>query len=234
MKYANIACCGLAFSFFGQLSTIPALAQEASQCANPGLHFEPVQGTHSPALYSKDNQISHERGTTILSVTVGIDGVAADAQIVETNAVPSLNDSVIGHIKSHWRWQPPTRDCQPTTAKLMIRVIWVLAGSAALPDADFHVKMPLSTYPPGAVEKFEGGSSTLLEVETDEQSAITGGRIINSSDFSDLDVQALTIVKNSPALLKGQKAGKHIISADWSLPPTAESFETVIVIGSRR
>lgn len=215
------------------ISVQQAMAQEQASCDKPGLNLEPVQGTHSPAPYPKEVQRRDDRGTTILSVTIGTDGAAGDVAIMQSNASQVLNDSVIEHIKSHWRWQPPMRDCQPATAQMPIRVVWILSGSAASPSPDFHVAMPLSTYPPGALDKWEGGSSTLLEIETNDQGAVTNGRIIRSSDFLDLDAQALAVVKNSPALMQGQAAGKHVISADWNLPPTNGPIETLIVIGSK-
>ena len=91
--------------------------------------------------------------------------------------------------------------------------------------------MPLSAYPPGALEKLEGGLPTLLEIETDDQGAVIGGRVIDTSNYSDLDDQALAIAKNSPALLKGQSAGKHVISADWNFPASPPNGDTVIVTG---
>ena len=226
----------IASLFFVQtilISMQPAMAEEQASCDKPGLSLEPIQGTHSLAPYPKEAQRRNDRGTTILSVTIGTDGAAKDIAIMQSNASQVLNNSVIEHIKTHWQWQPPMRDCRPATAQMPIRVVWVLADSPASPSSDFHVTMPLSTYPPGALDKWEGGSSTLLEIETDDQGAVTNGRIIQSSDFLDLDTQALTIVKNSPALMKGQVAGKHVISADWNLPPTNGPSETLIVIGSK-
>lgn len=211
----------------------PAIAQEQASCEKPGLYLEPVQTSHSVPPYPKEAQRRNERGTTVFSVTVGTDGTAKDIAIIRSNASQLLNDGAIEHIKSNWRWQPPMRDCQPATAQAPLKMVWMIAGLDAFPASDFHVTMPLSTYPPGALDKWEGGSSTLLEIETDSQGTITNGRIIQSSDFLDLDAQALAVVKNSPALLKGQAAGRHVISADWNLSPANGPFETFIVIGSK-
>ena len=94
--------------------------------------------------------------------------------------------------------------------------------------------MPPTAYPPGAVGKLEDGE-TLLEIEVDEQGAVTDGQIILSSGFSDLDDQALAIVKHSPELMKGEAAGKHALIAIWTLPkgtlPLAE--ETLVINGFR-
>jgi outer membrane biosynthesis protein TonB len=223
-------------------STLPAVADEPTSCkssnngfllgngavvSKPGTNFDPIFKTHTLVPYPAESQRRRERGIAIFLVSIGTDGAPTNVAITRSGASQRLTDGAIEHIKAHWRWPASMQECPQA-----VTVIWLEVYSAAFPEPDFHVKMPLSAYPPGAAEKVEDGS-TLLEIETDGQGAVTGGRVIHTSGFSDLDDQSLAVVKNSPALLKGQPAGKHVLSADWH--PPLEMFpaygETVIVTG---
>lgn len=224
-------------------STLRAVAAEPASCnipsgsfvlsngtlvSRPGTNPDPTFKTHTLIPYPELSQRHHERGTAVVLVSVAADGTPTDVIIRRSSGSQRLDDAAIDHIKTHWRW-PPSQGCQQA-----VTVIWNQMSSGPFPPAaDFQVKMPESAYPPGARERMEGGSSTLLEIETDGQGAVTGGRVIDSSGFRDLDDQALAIVKNSPALMKGQVAGKHILSAYWDSPPgmIPPNSETVLVTG---
>jgi len=235
MKILHAAGWGLTVSCLIAIGTPPARAQDQASCARPGLVLDMIPITHTLVPYPIESQRHNEQGLSIFSVSIGPDGIPKDVAVTRSNASQRLNDAAMEHIKAHWRWQPPMQDCQPATAQRPVTVVWNLVGLvSSQPEPDFHLKMPLSAYPPGALEKLIAGSPTLLEIETDAQGVVTGGRVIDTSGSSRLDDQALAIVKNSPALLKGQDAGKHVISADWNFPPP-ESYppnnETVIVTG---
>ena len=246
MKIGPVAKCGLAVWCLVVISARPVIADEPKNCyspsaglllsngnvvSKPGTNFDPIYKTHTLVPYPIESQRRRERGIAIFSVNVGADGAPTDVTVTRSGASQNLIDPAIEHIKRYWRWPSPMKSCGLNTGQTPVTVIW-LEMDPAFPEPDFHVKMPTSAYPPGAMEKVEDGS-TLLEIETDEQGVATGGRVVHSSGFSDLDEQALAVVKNSPVLLKGQVAGKHILSADWHPPP--EMFppygETVIVTG---
>jgi TonB family protein len=94
--------------------------------------------------------------------------------------------------------------------------------------------MPPSAYPPGAIGKLEEGESR-LEIEVNKQGAVTDGHVILTSGYSDLDDQALSIVKHLPELMKGKSAGKHILSADWALPKWTfpPDYEVLEIMGMK-
>lgn len=233
MKAKSIGLAGLVVACLATMLLLPAIADEAGSCAKPGLVLEPIGSTHTIVQYPRESVLHNEQGITLLSVSIGTDGIPNHIGITRSSGSERLDDAITGHIKEHWRWHPPTQDCRPTAAQAPVTVIWhQRVVSAAAPNPDFHVKMPPSAYPPGAAEKLEDGY-TLLEVETDEQGAVAGGRVIVTSGYSDLDDQALAIMKNSPALLKGQTAGKHILSVDWEPPPANfPKGETVIILAT--
>jgi TonB family protein len=199
----------------------------------PGTTFDPIYKTHTLVPYSNEAQRRHEVGVSIFSVSIGEDGAPTEVTISRSSASQRLNDAAMEYIKRQWRWPSPMKSCGQATAQTPVSVYWNLVYSATVPDAEFHLKMPISAYPPGAFDKLEMGSSTLLEIETDAQGAITGGLVIHTSGFPDLDDQALAVVKNSPALMKSQATGKHILSADWDIPPGTfpPHGETVIRTG---
>ena len=234
MNIIPAANCGLAVLCLVAMPTLPAIADEPTSCYNhidgfllsngslvskPGTTFDPIYKTHTLVPYPNEAQRRHEVGIAIFSVSIGTDGTPTNVAITRSGVSQSLNDAAIEHIKAHWCWPSPMKSCGLNTAQVPVSVYWNLVYSATVPAPEFHLKMPISAYPPGALEKLEVGSPTLLEIETDAQGAITGGRVIDTSGFSDLDDHALAVVKNSPALMKGQAAGKHVLSADWELPP---------------
>jgi len=210
-----------------------AQAQELTRCATPGLVLNPNFKSHTLVPYPVLAKRNLEQGKSIFLVNIGTDGVPTDVTVELSDASQRMNDAAIAHLKSNWRWEPPMQDCQPTTAKANVQVMWSLVHvpPPSFPPSEFSVTMPPSAVPPGTHEKLEEVSRTLLEIETDELGAVKGGRVIDSGGFADLDGQALTILKNSPTLMKGQPAGKHVLSAIWPLPAPAlpVRLETVIV-----
>ena len=190
----------------------------AIACSRPGLVVTALAASHGLPAYPKESLGAHEEGATILRVTIGTDGTPADVAVDRSSGSQRLDNAFAEKVKSTYRWQPPTRDCKPITAEAHLRLaVHLLQVNAVPPEAEFHVTMPASSYPPGAAEKLEWGE-TLLEITTDAKGAIQDGRVIRTSKFADLDDQALAIVKRSPELMKGTSAGKHILAAAWHLP----------------
>ena len=200
--------------------------------SKPGAVIDPVFKTHTLVPYPSLSQRRHEKGITVFSVSIGVDGTPTDVTPTRSSASQSLNDGAVEYIRAHWRWPSPMEACGQSTTQTVVNVIWNEVYAASVPNADFHFKLPVSAYPPGALDKLETNSSTLLEIEMDAQGAVTDERVIHTSGFPDLDDQALAVVKNSPELLKGQAAGKHVLSADWNMPlGTLPAGETEIRTG---
>ena len=241
MKTALMVCAALAVMVgFAQAApqhdekVYMAAADQPAMCVffKPSSPVDPIFKTHALVPYPDLSQRRREQGITIFSVSIGADGTPTDVTSARSSASQSLNDGAIEYIKAHWRWPAPRIYCGQNTAQTVVNVVWGEVYAASVPKADFHFKMPISAYPPGALDKLETMSSTLLEIETDAQGAVTDERVIHTSGFSDLDDQALAVVKNSPELLKGQAAGKHVLSADWDMPPgTLPPGETEIRTG---
>ena len=213
--------------------SLPALADEPSACAKPGLTVDPIVATHLIPPDPKESQRRHEEGTTVALVNIATDGTPTQVTVAQPSGSDRLDDAVLKFAQAHWRWQPPMLDCKPTTAQVHVRVVWHHVALTFLPpDPEFKVQMPPTAYPPGAVTKLEEGT-TLLQIEVDEQRVITDARVILTSGYSDLDDQALSIVKKSAELMKGQQAGTHVLSATWALPPGTfpPDYETMWVTG---
>ncbi len=218
--------------FLTVITTISAAA-EGPGCERPGLVIEPVMKTHTLFQYPNEALRLHQEGIGIFLVTVGVDGVPTNVEVSKTSAAERLNERAIEHIKNNWRWYPPMRDCQPSTGQKYVTFVWNQMAWSKAPEPAFHLKMPLSVYPPSALARPEGGRSTLLLIDVDVNGVVTDGHVIDSSSFKDLDDQALRVLKNSPALMRGQKAGKYVIATDWDLPPGTfpADGETVIMTG---
>jgi TonB family protein len=210
-------------------SVLPAAADEPASCyktegflpsngSKPGANIDPVYKTHTLVPYPDASQRRREQGISIFSVSIGADGTPTDVALTRSSASQTLNDGAMEYIKAHWRWPSPVTSCGQNSVQVPVTVLWFLIYAASVPNADFHLKMPPSAYPPGAVEKLEVGYPTLLEIQMDAQGEVSSGRVIHSSGYADLDDQALAVVKSSPSPLKGQPAGKLILSADWEMP----------------
>lgn len=214
--------------------TIPVDAEESAICAKPGLVLEPIMKTHTFFEYPREALRLHQQGIGIFLVTIGTDGLPTDVEVSKSSAADRLNDRAIEHIRKNWRWKPPLRDCQSSTAQQFVNFVWNQMAWGPDPHPAFHIKMPLSALPPTALEKPEGGRSTVVIVDVDDQGAVTGGRVIESSGFPDLDEQALPVLRNSPALMKGQKPGKYVIATDWEIPAGTfpKDSETVLMTGA--
>jgi TonB family protein len=246
MKILRAAKYGAAAWCLAAVSALPAAADEPASCyrpgafallsngdvVKPGANFDLIYKTHTLVPYPAESQRRREQGITIFSVSIGADGTPTGVTVTRSSASQRLNDSAIEYIKAQWRWPSLMKVCGQNTTQTVVNVIWNEVYSTSIPKEDFHVKMPVSAYPPGALDKLETGYPTLLEMETDAQGAVTDGRVIHTSGFPDLDDQALAIVKNSPALLKGRAAGKYVLSADWDMPlGTLPAGETEIRTG---
>lgn len=192
-------------------STFAAAAQ-GTQCPEPDANS--FNRTHTLVPYPNSSIRRHEQGTSIFSVSIDADGVPSNVAVFKTSATERLNEAAVEHIKDNWRWAKPTPGC-PSTAQTTVRVIWNQMAWPGLPEAEFHIKMPASAYPPNALVDSNLARSLLL-IDIDGQGIVTDGRVIDSSGFSALDYQALTVLKNSPALMKDQAAGRHVISVEWA------------------
>lgn len=206
-KCSSIALCLMLVSAFQAVAEAPAKCPEAD--ANP------FYKTHTLVPYPNSSLRRHEQGISLFSVSIDASGAPSGVVVVKTSASERLNDAAVEYIRENWRWPEPTQDC-PSTVQTTVRVIWNQMSWPGLPEAEFHIKMPISAYPPDALVDTNLVRSSLLLIDTDQQGAVTDGRVIESSGFTALDNQALIILKNSPALLKGQAAGRHVVSAEWT------------------
>jgi TonB family protein len=206
-----------------------ASAEDAAACATPGKLLQPIMPTHSLPPYPPPSVRGHEQGRTLMAVQIGIDGVPAEVSVTQSSGTQRLDDAAVQHIKSHWRWQPPTEDCKSVTAEMAVSVGWHVGTP---PKAKAGLEMRPSYYPPGAAERMEAGDA-YLELSIGDGGAVESGRVVYSSGFSDLDDKALDVPKNSSGALAGQPAGTAIVLIRWSLPPEQrKSLESVTIFGS--
>ncbi len=193
---------------------LPAAAQDAS-CMSPGRVVKPVLQTHTIIPYPTASQWAEEQGFTIVAVDIAMDGMPVTITVKQSSGATRLDEAAVEYIKAHWQWEPPMQDCKPATAQVLIRVGWALGFP---PRTKLGLTMPVSAYPPGAIQAFESGD-TYLTVTIDDAGSITDGKIAYSSGFPDLDSKALEVLKASAGVMKGKATGSQNLLVRWLLPP---------------
>jgi TonB family protein len=207
-----------------------AFADDVAACATPGKMPRPVVSSHTLPFYPRPSVMGHEQGQTILAVHIGLDGAPAEVTVTQSSGHQRLDDAAVQHIKTHWRWEPPTEDCKPAAIEAQVVVGWHLA-SGFPPRAKAGINIQPSYYPPGAAERFEMGD-TYLELSIGDGGGVKDGRVVYSSGYPDLDEKALAVVKEAPGALAGQPAGTEVVLIRWTLPPAvSKGVEIVSVSG---
>ena len=125
-----------------QTTVVPEFAIEAPPKAPPAAPAPPappvkvaptelksVERTHSIPPYPSISLRLGEQGTTIIKVTIGVDGQVTAAALEKTSGFDRLDAAAVEYVKSHWRWLPPTREGKPVEATTLISVKWDLKNA---------------------------------------------------------------------------------------------------------
>lgn len=88
--------------------------------------LRPIMRTHTQPPYPPISVRLGEQGSTLVQVEIGTDGNVSECHVVKGSGSDRLDGASCDWIKGHWRWQPPTLNGQPTSAKTEINVTWNL------------------------------------------------------------------------------------------------------------
>ncbi|HVV29224.1 MAG TPA: energy transducer TonB [Rhizomicrobium sp.] len=88
--------------------------------------LRPVMRTHTLPPYPPISVRLNEQGTTLMEVNITTEGNVDQCSIVQSSSSDRLDQAACEYVKSHWRWQPPTLNGQPTSAKTRVSVKWDL------------------------------------------------------------------------------------------------------------
>jgi protein TonB len=88
--------------------------------------LRPIMRTHVAPNYPPISVRLGEQGTTLIEVNIGTDGAITDCRVVTSSGSDRLDQAACDGVKARWRWQPPTLNGQPITAKTQIKYTWNL------------------------------------------------------------------------------------------------------------
>ena len=88
--------------------------------------LEPIVRTHTKPPYPTISQRLGEQGTSEMLVGINTEGTVSDCKITKSSGSERLDTAACEYVKGHWRWKPPTKDGQPTTAQTPISMVWNL------------------------------------------------------------------------------------------------------------
>jgi len=94
--------------------------------------YKPLRGimsTHTAPPYPAIAKRLNEQGTTLMEVAIAPRGNVADCRIVESSSSARLDQAGCDFVKTHWRWEPPTIQGKPVSAKTRVSIKWDLRDS---------------------------------------------------------------------------------------------------------
>jgi len=112
----------------------PPKAPPAAPAPTPPVKVAPtdlksIDRTHTIPPYPSISLRLGEQGTTIIKVTISPEGSVTAASLEKTSGFDRLDNAAVEYVKSHWRWQPPTREGKPVEATTLISVKWDLKNA---------------------------------------------------------------------------------------------------------
>jgi protein TonB len=85
-----------------------------------------VMRTHILPPYPELSRKLGEQGSVTLEVTIDTSGNATDATVQTSSGSQRLDDAAVAWVKSHWRWNPPTTNGQPSGARTLVKMTFNL------------------------------------------------------------------------------------------------------------
>ena len=88
--------------------------------------LRPIMRTHTQPPYPPISVRLGEQGSTLIEVNINTEGNVTECSVVKGSGSERLDGASCDWVKGHWRWQPPTLNGAPTSAKTQINVTWNL------------------------------------------------------------------------------------------------------------
>lgn len=207
------------------LSAGNALAQ--GTCSTE-LSIVPIMSTHLIPPYPEVSIFANEEGTTTVQVLLDEKGNVADDFVHQSSGSTYLDDAAISFVKSTWKWQPPTRNCQPATARLLVQVKWELRSrdSSKGPRYPYILKvMNAADYPPEILARKKEWKTGVMIVYSETGTPLSWW-IVEPSGDKELDKlsadEAMKRYQISPMRMTGQPIkGAAFFAIVWKLGGSA-------------
>jgi TonB family protein len=174
---------------------LAASAMAQAQCTKPDAPLRPIMETHKLPPYPALSVMTNEQGISLLTVSIGTDGVPTDVQVVNSSGSLRLDEAARDFVKATWRWSPPTMACKPVAVLTRVSINWDLRDAPDDPNMRIpSITMTKADFPPGALERHEQGT-TIVTMIASTTGNIVRPEVAQGSGFADLDSKALEIAK---------------------------------------
>jgi TonB family protein len=171
-----------------------ARAAEQATCDSKDIPkaLRPIMATHTLPPYPEMSVMTNEQGTTLLTVTIGADGVPTDVQIQETSSSIRLDEAARDYVKQNWRWAPFAEGCAAVRTRVSVK--WDVRDARRDPPGFLVVRMKPEDFPAGALARHEKGAVAVI-VAIQPGGAFADVKLGQGSGFPDLDELSLSYVK---------------------------------------
>ncbi len=88
-----------------------------------------IAKTHTIPPYPALSQRLGEQGTTLLKVTVGLDGKPSAVTVDTTSGSTRLDAAAVQWVKDNYTWEPATRDGKPVVDTIQVKIVWDLKNA---------------------------------------------------------------------------------------------------------
>ena len=85
-----------------------------------------IATTHTQPPYPVFARRIGKEGTVILDITVATDGGVQQVSIAKSSGDDGLDEAAVNWVKTHWRYQPATRNGEPVVAQSEAQVVFSL------------------------------------------------------------------------------------------------------------
>jgi len=82
--------------------------------------LRPIARTHTLPPYPPISVRLNEQGTVLMEVNITVEGNVNECAVVQSSGSERLDTAGCEFVKSHWRWQPPTKEGQPISVKTRV------------------------------------------------------------------------------------------------------------------
>jgi len=190
----------MAITFASLWGAAAAIAQPPPGAAmvRPPPDFDglrPIIATHTIPPYPPMSVRLHEQGTAMMEVHITTEGAIDDCRIVQSSGSERLDTAACDHVKTNWRWQPPTASGRPVAVSTRVSVKWDLRD--IVPPSIIETTV---SWPPFPMAQWKKKPSRLNE----PPATLTRLRIANDGTAQDC-----TVVLSSGSALLDQTACDH-------------------------
>ena len=215
-------------------------------CTTPETQLTPIASTHQVPPYPTEALQSRIQGTTTLLVFIGTNGAVTDDRVDQSSGSKILDDAGLSFVKGYWRWNPPTKGCQPYSVSTRVSLNWTIHG-APLETAVFTKAIAAThTVPPYPALSLRIGEqgTTIVEVNITSEGVVDGCKIVTSSGSETLDQAACSHIQRiwrwepwNPATIIGQPhSAKATVSINWVInkgngTSSVSSFLVDVLVG---